>query len=179
MTSLVASCWHPASIGYPACIRDPADIRTSDLDPWLVGLLEVLRHVCIIRYAWDLVCLRWNFAELTRWILISFESGRQGCRPRVLSTSCSHPECCIIVPSLSNPPTAHRICICGRRYDVRWVSRGPTSDDDSVLQWSVGSAKSDGQFAISGTDSTYEYNNCRVYFDSGRFHLFLRAALTD
>ena len=28
--------WHLASIGYPACIRDPASVRTSDLDPQLV-----------------------------------------------------------------------------------------------------------------------------------------------
>jgi len=43
--------------GHPACIRDPASIRTSDQDPWLVmgiGLLfgtrlvlEVLRYIII------------------------------------------------------------------------------------------------------------------------------------
>jgi len=39
--------WHPASIGYPACIRDPASTRTSSLVPRLVLDTQLL---CIRRF---------------------------------------------------------------------------------------------------------------------------------
>jgi len=52
MTSIIASLrhimWHPASIEDPPYIRDPASIKTTDLDPQLLFetrlLLEVLRY---------------------------------------------------------------------------------------------------------------------------------------
>jgi len=65
--------WHPASTGYPACIK------TSNLDPRLLLetrlLLEVLRYItmkgyfetCLI-WQWTYIHTYWHVCQLYSWI---------------------------------------------------------------------------------------------------------------